>query len=110
MPFNYKAFSNRVRALRKDAGLSLDDLAKRSGISKGHLHSIESVPPNPTIETVVMLAHALGVSVRFLLGSNAEGELGGGTEDTAFIERYLTRSETVRTKTRKLVDIFWGQP
>ena len=45
-----------LRALRGQAGLSLSELARRSGIAKGTLSQLESGTGNPTIETVFSLS------------------------------------------------------
>nr|WP_275939361.1 helix-turn-helix transcriptional regulator [Polyangium spumosum] len=51
----------RLRELRKERGLSLQDLAEASAISKGHLSSIEQGLAAITIETVERIARALDV-------------------------------------------------
>jgi transcriptional regulator with XRE-family HTH domain len=47
-----------VRALRKNRGYSLDDLAARSGVSRASLSQIETAKTNPTIQRAVILAPA----------------------------------------------------
>ncbi|WP_344219263.1 XRE family transcriptional regulator [Kribbella sancticallisti] len=56
-----------LRARRDDQGISLSELARRSGIAKGTLSQLESGAGNPTIETVFSLSNALGVPVSSLL-------------------------------------------
>ena len=56
-----------VLALRKAAGLSLDQLAKKSGVSKGMVVQIGQAKSNASIATLVKLANALGVSVARLV-------------------------------------------
>jgi len=57
------AVSRRLRALRRERGLSLDELSRRSGVSKGMLVEIEKGEANPSIATLCRAAAALGVSV-----------------------------------------------
>jgi len=52
---------------RKQAGFSLDDLAKRSGVSKAMLSQVETGKVNPSVAVVWRIAHGLGVSVQDLL-------------------------------------------
>jgi len=52
---------------RKQAGFSLDDLAKRSGVSKAMLSQGETGKVNPSVAIVWRIAHGLGVSVQDLL-------------------------------------------
>jgi transcriptional regulator with XRE-family HTH domain len=56
-----------IQKLRKERNLSLDDLAKRSGVSKSMLSQIESGKVNPTIATVWKIANGLGVALQVLL-------------------------------------------
>jgi transcriptional regulator with XRE-family HTH domain len=48
---------------RRRRGLSLEQLAKRSGVSKGMLVQIEQGRTNPSIATLCRVANALGVAV-----------------------------------------------
>ncbi len=59
--------SSRVSELRRRAGLSLDRLAERSGLSKGTVVGIENGHANPTIAILCRLAAALSVSVSDLV-------------------------------------------
>ncbi|MFE9868975.1 helix-turn-helix domain-containing protein [Streptomyces sp. NPDC005506] len=49
----------RLRRLRQDGGLSLSELARRSGVGKGTLSELETGQRNPTLETLYALATAL---------------------------------------------------
>lgn len=52
---------------RSRAGLSLSQLAKRAGIAKSTLFSLETGVGNPSIETLWSVAHALNVPVSRLM-------------------------------------------
>lgn len=56
-----------VRALRTGRKWSLDELAGRSGVSKGMLVQIEAGRTNPSIGTLVRVADAFGVTVAQLI-------------------------------------------
>jgi transcriptional regulator with XRE-family HTH domain len=62
-----QAVAGRVRALRQARGWSLDELAGRSGVSKGMVVQIENARTNPSIGTLCRIADAYGVSVPRLL-------------------------------------------
>ncbi|QUH03264.1 helix-turn-helix transcriptional regulator [Saccharopolyspora erythraea] len=64
-----------LRALRERAGLSLSEVARRSGIAKGTLSQLESGAGNPTIETVFSLSNALSVPVSSLLTERLDPEV-----------------------------------
>jgi transcriptional regulator with XRE-family HTH domain len=57
------ALSTRMKTLRANAGLTLDALSKRSGVSKGMLVEIEKGTANPSIGTLCKVAAAFGMSV-----------------------------------------------
>jgi transcriptional regulator with XRE-family HTH domain len=70
-----RVLAANLRALRDQGGLSLSELARRSGIAKGTLSQLESGMGNPTIETVFSLSNALGVPVSSLLTERLEPDV-----------------------------------
>lgn len=58
---------------RKQKGMSLDELAKRSGVSKSMLSQIEQAKANPTVITVWKIARALDLGVQELMESSPSG-------------------------------------
>lgn len=70
-------FAQRLRALRKERGMTLDDLALQynerfsdegKGLNKGTLSKYENGKQKPFIETVHGLAEVFGVSLDYLVG------------------------------------------
>ncbi|MFC0530810.1 helix-turn-helix domain-containing protein [Phytohabitans kaempferiae] len=61
------AVAGHVRGLRTARGWSLDELAGRSGVSKGMLVQIEAARTNPSVGTLVRIADAFGVTIARLL-------------------------------------------
>lgn len=52
----------RIQALRKEGGLTMEQLAEASALgSKGHLSSIEKGLVRPTVQTLKVLSEKLGV-------------------------------------------------
>lgn len=60
--------AGRLRALRKERDLTLDELAERSDVSRSALSKIERGEINPTIGLVSKIADALGISTAQLIG------------------------------------------
>lgn len=58
----------RLRALRRGAGLTLDDLAGRTGISKSTLSRLETGERKLALEHLTILADEYGVSLDDLVG------------------------------------------
>jgi transcriptional regulator with XRE-family HTH domain len=68
--FIMKNIGPRVVALRTEKGVSLSELARKSGISKSLLHRIENqADSNPELETLQKISRALGITVGELLGN-----------------------------------------
>ena len=66
------AISENLKRLREQKKLSLDTVAKLSGVSKSMLGQIERGEANPTISTVWKIANGLRVSFSELLSQPAE--------------------------------------
>lgn len=64
-----KVLGDNVKRLRADQGLSLDALAKESGVSKSRLGQIEHGEANPSIATLWQIASALRVEFTALVKS-----------------------------------------
>src|SRR5947209_4624636 len=61
-----------LKKAREEAGLSLADLAERTGIDKGALSRIETGQhSNPTVSTLCRYAHALGKRWKWVLENEA---------------------------------------
>ncbi len=65
------AVGRNVRAERLRKSWTLEDLAARSGVSKGMLVQVEQARTNPSITTICRLATALGVSLAHLVEAPA---------------------------------------
>ena len=79
------AVAQHVRALRGARGWSLDELAGRSGVSKGMLVQIEGGRTNPSVGTLVRIADAFGVTVALLVEQPEERTVHVGDADSAVV-------------------------
>jgi transcriptional regulator with XRE-family HTH domain len=66
------ALARTLQALRSERAWSLDQLAARSGVSKGVLVSLEQGRSNPNIATLAKISDAFGVPVTQLLDIPSE--------------------------------------
>src|SRR5919205_855443 len=64
----------RLRALRRDRGLTLEELAGDTGISVSKLSRLESGKRRPTLELLVPLARAHRVALDQLIAAPATGD------------------------------------
>ena len=54
---------NHVRALRKELGLSQEELGKRCGVSRQTINAIENQTYDPSLPLAFQLARILGTTV-----------------------------------------------
>lgn len=76
-----QAFGDRVRSLREQADLTLEQLSKLSGVSRAMLSQVERGGKSPTIGVAKRISHALGASFSSLVGDE------GATKRTFAIVR-----------------------
>jgi transcriptional regulator with XRE-family HTH domain len=65
----------RVRALRRERGWTLEFLAERSGVSRAMISKLERGEKNPTLVVAARVAEGLGVSLSQLVGIEARREI-----------------------------------
>ncbi len=71
---------NTLRSVRRQRRLTLEELAKRSGVSKSMLSQIERGLVNPTLSVLWHLTSALGIEIGDLLSNAAISQRQGVTE------------------------------
>ena len=68
-----------MRKARKDAGLTIQELADKSGYSPSTISNAETDTHIPNVTTILDLADVLGVSVNEYIGHKAHNEVKRGT-------------------------------
>ncbi len=95
---------DKINALRKQRGLSLEQLAEMTGSSKSYLWELENRnDPNPSIDKVGRLAVALDVTTEFLL-SGPESKPDEKVADEAFFRKYQSLPDPEKKKLRKILE------
>lgn len=61
------SIGSRVRALRKDAGLTIEQLAHATDLSTNHIGGVERGTANPSVEVLTKVAVVLEVDVSSLV-------------------------------------------
>ena len=64
--------AHNMRLLREQRGMSLAELARRAGLAKQTLSTIENGTGNPTVDTLFSVANALGVPVTRLVAEREQ--------------------------------------
>ena len=62
-----------IRELRAERGWSQEELSLRTGVHRNYIGGIERAERKPTLETVAVLAQALGVTASELIGRAEHG-------------------------------------
>lgn len=78
----------RISLIRRGAGLTLEQLAARTGFTKGYLSRIENSKVIPPIGTLVRLANVLGVGVADLFDARVPAIL---ADRVSFVKRHEQR-------------------
>lgn len=73
-----RAFGDRVRAARLDAGLTQEQVAERAGLHRTYPGFVETGRMTPSLEAVVRIAEALGIDP----GELVKGLTTGRSSDT----------------------------
>jgi transcriptional regulator with XRE-family HTH domain len=77
-----------VKRFRQAAGLTLSELARRSGVGKATLSQLEAGERNPTLDTLFALTTALGVPLGALLEEAGQRTASGDAVDAVLLDRY----------------------
>jgi transcriptional regulator with XRE-family HTH domain len=62
---NEKEVILKIQSLRKSRDVTLDQLAKMTGLTKGYLSQIENATKTPPFSTLDKIAYALGVDITY---------------------------------------------
>src|SRR5215203_6178301 len=65
----------RVRELRRGRGLTLEELAERSGVSRAMISKVERGEKNPTLVVAAKLAEGLGITLSEFAGTEERREV-----------------------------------
>ncbi|MBB3143519.1 helix-turn-helix domain-containing protein [Halomonas organivorans] len=93
MPSATQLQGSRIRSLRKLKGMTLIQLAKKTGLSHGYLSQIERGLSQPSIASLVDIAQALGVTMQWLFSESQEGSSADQGERSDMLVRKHQRVE-----------------
>lgn len=98
---------DKIRALRKDAQLTLDALASAAGMSKSYLWELENRDsPRPSAEKLDALAKILGRPVSYFLEDDETTTPEEEHKNQAFFRNYKNLSAEEKELVRTVVDSF----
>jgi transcriptional regulator with XRE-family HTH domain len=91
-----KILTLRLKEKRIEAGLSLTEASKRSGVARSYLYQLESGESMPTIDKLQVLAAAYDTSVSYLIGETEADTLGALRAAQRRLEEALDAMEVAR--------------
>lgn len=95
----------KIRQLRKERGLSLDQLATLAETSKSYLWELENrETANPTMDKVAKIADKLGVTAEFLLNDDA-AEPSESDADQVFFRNYKKLSAPTKQQIQDILKV-----
>ena len=65
----HRVVGERIKKARKAKGFTQDEFAERTGLNRVHLYRLETGKQSMTLRTLKVIADALGVRVRDLIGN-----------------------------------------
>ncbi len=69
---NLLELSQTIRRIRLAQGMTVEQLAKKSGFSKGFISQVENFRQAPSLKALIRIAEALGLPVSTLFSESAE--------------------------------------
>ncbi len=94
-------FGARIKELRTEKKMTLDQLAEATKSSKSYIWELENKnPPRPSAEKLSAIAKALGVTVDYLFGADEQTK--AEAEDVAFFREYSEMPEKTRIQLRAI--------
>ncbi len=95
----------KIRTLRQEKELTLEQLATETGSSKGYMWELENKPAaRPSAEKIAKIAKVLGVTLEYLMSEQnlppTASEL-----DEAFFHRYQTLDTETKEKLTRILDV-----
>lgn len=103
------AIGRRVREEREKAGLSLAQLAARSGLTKAYLVRLENQAANPSIEVLGRIAEALDLTIADLVGGPVIRYVGDEEEVPASLRAFAEQAHLSTSDLTMLASIRWRE-
>lgn len=100
------ALGEKIRELRKQQKLTLEQLAIRAGSSKSYIWELENKnPPRPSAEKLSKIAAELGTTIEYLLDEGGKVDANDAA-DASFFRQYQSLDPKTKEKIRQMVDLW----
>ena len=100
------ALGEKIYKLRKEKGLTLEQLAELSESSKSYIWELENKsPPRPSADKLSKIAVQLGVTIDYLIDQEQK-ITEADAADVMFYRKYQKMDPEVKKKIRKIADLW----
>jgi transcriptional regulator with XRE-family HTH domain len=100
------ALGEKIQKLRKEKGLTLEQLAELTESSKSYIWELENKsPPRPSADKLSKIAAKLGVTMDYLIDQEEKITEADAT-DEMFFRKYRQMDPEVKKKFRKMVELW----
>jgi transcriptional regulator with XRE-family HTH domain len=101
------ALGEKIRRLRQEKRMTLDELGQAAGSSKSYVWELENRgPPRPSADKLQRIAAALGVTVEYLLDNEANHAPSEEVFDDMFYRKYKKLDATTKARVREIVEVW----
>jgi len=101
-----KTLGQRIKARRKQLGMSASALARRAGVTRDTLHAWETGQSEPRANKLLMLAGVLGTNVGWLMeGSERCGPAPQATSDVAALRDQLGQARELADNLANMLNV-----
>ena len=103
------ALGDKIRELRKNKSMTLEELANAIGSGKSYIWELENKGvKKPSAEKLTEIAKVLGVTPEYLLDDTANSNSHENSAvDQAFFRKYQKMPDKTKEKVRESLDLFW---
>ena len=99
------SLGQKVRELRKEKGMTLDELAQATESSKSYIWDLENRDKaRPSAEKTERIAAALGVTAQYLIDESMESPT-ASVSDEAFFRKYQALDTATKEKLEQILKV-----
>lgn len=104
-----EALGRRIREERAKAGLSIQQLADLSGLTKAYVVRVENDTANPSMEVVARIAEALDLTIADLVGGPVIRYVGDESEVSPSLRAFAEQARLSSSGVKMLASIRWRE-
>ena len=101
MGVDYTAIGDRIRQRRSELKITQEKLGYMVGVSNSHISSIERAEKTPSLDTLLLICGALGISTDYLVNGTIYTDV-----DDEIVSKIRICSVENKKRISRIVDVF----